>query len=71
MKNNTNEPKFEDMILSCIDCNNDFVLRKEESLWLYRKGLASKKRCPACLQRRRNQKESAQTANAQEGGERK
>jgi hypothetical protein len=51
------------MILECTDCHNDFVLRKEEQLWLWKRHLEMKKRCPVCLQRRRWEKEkAAQTA---------
>jgi hypothetical protein len=50
------------MILECADCGNDFVLRKEEQLWLFKRHLEMKKRCPSCLQRRRWAKEAAQTA---------
>jgi hypothetical protein len=65
---NQDQPNFETVILQCVSCGRDWVLTKDEQLWLYRKGLAMKTHCPYCIQKRRNEKEKAAAGNVDKGG---
>jgi DNA-directed RNA polymerase subunit RPC12/RpoP len=65
---NQDQPNFETVILQCIDCGRDWVLTRDEQLWLFSKNLAMKKRCPYCIAKRRIEKEKTAAGNDGKGG---
>lgn len=45
---------FEDKVLICMDCGQDFIFSSSEQFFYWGKGLAEPKRCKSCRQFRRN-----------------
>jgi hypothetical protein len=45
---------FQDKVLTCLDCGQDFIFSSSEQFFFWSKGLAEPKRCKSCRQFRRN-----------------
>ena len=57
----TNEPineltNAEPVVITCRDCNEDFVINPDEQAWYREKNYDLPKRCPACREMRRKMK---------------
>jgi len=48
MKETNNQPKFQDRLLHCIDCDTDFIFEAGEQLYFASKGLTVPRRCNKC-----------------------
>lgn len=53
-KPSTNNPKFENKSLLCVDCGAQFLFSTGEQRYFLSKGLSTPKRCPECRQKRRD-----------------
>lgn len=51
---NTNNPKTQDKILSCVDCGAQFLFSTGEQRYFLSKGLSTPKRCSLCRKKRRD-----------------
>jgi hypothetical protein len=49
-----NKVNFEDKVLTCLDCGQDFTFSSSEQFFYWSKGLTEPKRCKSCRQFRRN-----------------
>ena len=47
------EVEFQDKVLQCVDCLQDFVFEAGEQRYFYSKGLVEPKRCPTCREWRK------------------
>jgi hypothetical protein len=47
-------PEFEDIIIVCADCGEDWLWTKQNQAFFWSKGLAKPKRCPSCSRARKD-----------------
>ncbi len=47
---------MEDIMLTCVDCKNEFILTAGERNWYASKGFHEPTRCPSCRQKRKAEK---------------
>ena len=53
------ENNYQDIELTCSDCNSTFVFSAEEQEFYAEKGFASPKRCPVCRANRKKQRNAS------------
>ena len=58
-----NRPRIADKDLTCVDCNETFVFTGGEQEFFASKGFTEPKRCKACREKKKAQKEQRRNGN--------